>query len=155
MRGGVVAGRRTKCTPRITDKICEALRDGNFVKVACEYVGIGESTYYLWVERGREELERVAEDGRRSIRKSEEPYVEFMESVTHARAAAEVESVQRLRKAAAEDWRADAWFLEHSFPDRWGRRRQEVDITTDGEKLQPQVVVYMPDNGRRRGGEDE
>lgn len=140
-------GRKTKCTPELTREICQVLRAGNYVKVACEYVGIDESTYYKWINRGREELERVEADGRRSVRDSEQPFVKFFQSATRARASAEVESVARIRDAAKDDWRADAWFLEHSFPDRWGKRTQHVDITTDGEQLQ-RPVIYLPDNGR-------
>lgn len=131
-----MAGRNTICTPQLTREICEVLRGGNYVVTACDYVGLSESAYYEWHRRGREELERIVDQGltHDDIDPDERPFVEFMESTTRARATAEVQSVRRIRSAAEEDWRADAWFLEHSFPERWGKKR--LDVTTDDQAIE-------------------
>lgn len=118
------------------------LAAGNYICVACEYVGITEATYFSWVNRATAELERVEEDGG-EISEREEIFVDFLKSVTRARSSAEVQSVARLRKAGETDWKADAFFLERSFPDRWGRRSLNVDVTSKGEKLQG-PVIYLP-----------
>jgi hypothetical protein len=39
--------------------IIGAIQLGNYVKTACAYAGIGESTYYQWRKRGDVELDRV------------------------------------------------------------------------------------------------
>ena len=143
-----MAGRRTKCTPELISEICKVLAAGNYICVACEYVGIDESTFFIWMNRASEEMERI-ERGEEP-REGEETFVNFFKSVTRARTSAEVQSVARLRKAGEEDWRADAWWLERSMPDRWGTKRQVVDITSGGERLEG-PVIYLP--GREEGEE--
>jgi len=72
----------------------------------------------------------------------ETPYVEFVDAVERARAGAEVQAVALIRNAAlAGDWRAASWYLERSYPDRWGRSQVqhvgpsggpvEIDVTVE------------------------
>lgn len=117
---------RTKCTPELTKEICKVLAAGNYIEVACKYVGMGISTFYQWRNRGEAELERVAENPRARIRKSEKPYVEFAEATKKAHAAAEVHSVVRIREAAKDDWRAASWYLQYGQRERWGKKTVEV-----------------------------
>lgn len=130
-------GRRTICTPELVEELCEVLRGGNFICVACDYVGIDESTYYGWVKRAEAELERV-DNGEEPTEKGQ-IYVRFFKAVTRARKDAERKSVESLRKSGDEDWRAHAFWLERSFPDRWGKR-SHVDVTSKGQA----VNVYLP-----------
>lgn len=114
--------RPTKLTPELQDRLCEVLRAGNYIEAACAYVGIDSSQYRRWHEKN----------------------YTFRTAVDTARAQAEVGSVARIRKAGQEgDWRADAWWLERSFNDRWGKQVSEqrhsgsirmysVDIGDDG-----------------------
>lgn len=135
-------GRKTKCTPNLIQEISQVLAAGNYICVACEYVGITQATYFSWVNRATAELERVEEEGG-EVSEHEEIFVEFLKSATRARSSAEVQSVARLRKAGESDWKADAFFLERSFPDRWGRRNLAVDVTSKGEKIDG-PVIYLP-----------
>lgn len=122
--------RPTKLTPDLIAAAARHLRAGQWAVTTAALIGVTEQTYYNWFNRGRAELERVAEDDRRSVRKDERIYVRFFESCTRARAEAEAKSVVRIQQAAAEagegDWKADAWFLERAFPRRWGRQHHEV-----------------------------
>jgi hypothetical protein len=119
-------GRRTICTPELTEQICQILRAGNYVCAACDYVGISERVYYQWAERGQAELDRLG-DPKVKPKDSEAPFVHFVQSVTRAKSQAEIQSVARIRKAAEEDWKADAWYLERSHQQRWGRTRVEIE----------------------------
>lgn len=137
-------GRRTLCTPEVTERVVQALRAGNYIETSCDFAGISVGTYYGWCARARAELESVENGERRKVRKKEEPFVKFLEAVKKARSTAEVESVARIRKAGGDGaWQADAWFLERSFPDRWGRRNLNVDLTSGGEKIEG-PVIYLP-----------
>lgn len=133
-------GRRTICTPELTERICEVLRNGNYVQTACEFVGISESAYHKWVSRGEAELARMEAEGLDEPDPAKEPYVRFVEQTTHARSAARVKAITTIRQAADKDWKAEAWYLEHGHRDLWGKRRQEVDITTNGEKVEFRIA---------------
>lgn len=156
-------GRETLCTPELTEEICQVLRAGNYITVACEYVGISARTYHYWCERAEKALEEAGlesvdiPDKLDEIPDDEWPYVSFFHRVNKARRSCEVESVARIRKAAQEgDWRADSWFLERSYHDRWGKQR--VDVTSKNDKIEGGggVVIMVPDNGRKRdNSEDE
>jgi hypothetical protein len=133
-------GRRTICTPELTEQICQILRAGNYICAACDYVGINESTYHSWVLRGEKEIARL-DDPKAKPNESERIFVEFSKAVTRARAQAEIQSVARIRKAAEEDWRADAWYLERSHQQRWGRTK--LDVEHSGEVTTKTFIVTI------------
>lgn len=131
-------GRKTKLTPELQQRFVQAVRAGNWIEPCCDYVGIHPDTYYHWMERGR------AGGARNQI------YAEFSEAVMHARATAEIESVARIRLAGSKgNLKADIFFLERSFPERWGKQRIEL-TGKDGQPLETAhgAVVIIPTNGR-------
>jgi transposase len=105
-------GRRTKLTPELQSKIAGAIAAGNYHEVACALAGVSTSTFYAWLEKGRA---------------GKSPYVEFLEAVKKAEAAAEVKRIQIITKAADTDWKAAAWYLERRYPERWGKRNLVKD----------------------------
>ena len=127
----MAGGRPTKLNIDTHNKIISAIRAGNYIETAAAYAGIDKSTLYDWLKRGEREKQRVAQNPRYKIRKSEEPYVEFSNAVEKALAEAEVRDVAIIAKAAEEQWQAAAWRLERKFPDRWGRKK--LDIEHSGE----------------------
>jgi len=56
---------------------------------------------------------------------------EFFEAITRAEYEAEVRMVALWQKHMPEDYRAIRDFLERRYPDRWGRKR--LDIEHSGE----------------------
>ncbi len=124
-------GRPSKISNEIKHKIITAIRAGNYIETASAYAGISKSTLYDWLRRGEREKQRAEENPRYKIRKSEKPYVEFSNAVEKALAEAEVRDVAIIAKASEEQWQAAAWRLERKFPDRWGRKR--LDIEHSGE----------------------
>jgi len=135
-------GRPTKLTDDRQEKICEALRNGVTIKGACDLVGLDESTYYKWRNRGEDELRRV-EEGHANcrVRKSEERYVDFYEATTRAIADSERALVENIRRAADEEWRAALELLRRRFSDRWSKRTN-VDVTGSGLH----VKINAPDD---------
>ena len=81
-----MAGRNSKLTPEVHEKIVTALRAGNYSKVAAEYAGISEVTFYRWLRRGR-----AAKRGM---------YREFADAVQRAEREAEVRAVAILHGRA-------------------------------------------------------
>lgn len=109
--------RKIKLTPALQERLVTAIQVGNYAKVAAEMVGIGETTFYRWMEEGADPK------GRKIFR-------EFRESIKRAEAEAEVSNVATVRLAAnGGTWQAAAWYLERKHFDRWGRKdkvQQEI-----------------------------
>jgi len=123
------AGRPTKCTPELTEKICEYLASGCYVCTACDLCGIDQSTYHRWRERG--------ENG-------EEPYCEFVKAIKDAEARAEARAVALVQKAMVDDWKAAMTWMERKFPDRWSRgERREISGSINQTVIIP---VHGPDD---------
>lgn len=110
-------GRPTKLTPELAKKAEQLLAAGNYVTTVCDYLGIDRSTWYKWLEQGK--------NANRGL------YFDFFNTVKKAEAESEVRAVTGILKAGGSQWQALAWFLERKFPDRWKRDRGAPD--EDGE----------------------
>ena len=99
-------GRRTKLTPERQNRIVSAIRVGNYTTVAVAYAGVGRTTFYRWMRRGKR-----ATDGL---------YRRFYEAVRKANVEAEVRAVAIVQKHMQKSWRAAIAFLERRFRLRWG-----------------------------------
>ena len=119
---------KTKLTPELQALVIEALNYGNYIETSAAYAGIHEATIYRWLERGRIERARLSDDDDAEPDPEETPYREFCEAVEKTRANAEVRSLGLIQKAAMDGtWQASAWYLERSYPRKWGRfERQEI-----------------------------
>ena len=123
-------GRRSKLTPKTQDKIVSAIRAGNYAVVAAEYAGISESSFYAWLQRGRE--------------RGTGPYAEFLEAVKEAEREAEVRAVAMIQKQMPENWTAAMTFLERKFPQRWGRR-DRTPLEVDPRDLLAELLGSTPE----------
>src|SRR5690348_5560790 len=99
--------RPLELTDDVALAVAASLEDGCSIADACALAGIGESTYHGWIKRAAA---------------GESPFVEFAELTRAARAKGRLVHVQAIRAAAADDWRASAFFLERSDPANWGRK---------------------------------
>lgn len=121
-------GRRSKFTEDRRKRILDALAAGNFLKTACAYGGVDDSTFNKWRQRAE---------------KYREPeYVAFFAAVKEAETVAEVSALATIRKAANDTWFAAAWFLERKFPERWARR-DRVPVDGEGREAVTAVPVVM------------
>lgn len=125
--------RPIKLNEQIQNKIITAIRAGNYIETAAAYAGITKSTLYDWLKRGEREKQRVAKNPRNRIRKEEAIFVGFSNAVEKALAEAEIRDVAIIGKAAEEYWQAAAWRLERKFPDRWGRKKLDIDMKHSGD----------------------
>lgn len=138
--------RPTKYSKERGDKIARLIQGGNYAHQAAAAAGVSESTFYRWINLGKEvekkygewlendevwqELsdEQKAEKPHLKPLESEGPteeeigFLQFYKSVKKAEAEAEAAAVVQIKAAAASGtWQAAAWFLERKFKDRWAR----------------------------------
>lgn len=99
------------------DTFLMLLKQGHYVRTACDYSDISERSCYEWLREGTQT------DGR--------PWCqEFARNVRQARSFAQAAALQVVTKAAQNGtWQAAAWFLERSNPSQWAlQRRHEIDL---------------------------
>lgn len=108
-----MAGRKSKLTKELIEEAAKYIRAGNYANVVANYLGIGESTWYRWLQEGE-----VANSGLKR---------EFWESIKKAEAVPEIRNVNIVQKAAEENWQAAMTYLQRRFPERWGRRDFQVN----------------------------
>lgn len=133
-------GRPTSLTPEVQAAIVADVEAGVKFEDAALANGIAEKTLYAWVARGNE--------------KGEEPYRGFSQALTRARATAKANALRNVRagmlpsKEPTADWKAEAWFLERTFPNEYGPQQavaakvqKELDAALDllKAKLAPDV----------------
>jgi len=135
-------GRRSMLTPERSSKIVNAVKAGNYLETAAQYGGITAAGLHKWLKRGRDERERI-ENGEEA-NENESRYVEFVEAVENARAEAEVRAVALIQQAGqAGTWQASAWYLERSYPARWGRREKVEHSGPDGGPITLQGLADL------------
>lgn len=96
----------TKLTPEIQKRLVDALKKGNYRIIACALVGISDRTLREWIFKAE-----VEGDAR---------YTELAKQVREAEAGIEQIVVARILSAGRREWKADAWYLERRFAQRWG-----------------------------------
>lgn len=154
--------RPTKLTAKITEAVCDAIREGLSIEGACSHAGIARSTFHDWVSRG--------EDG-------EAEFSDFADQTARARAEVEERLLgsiewaagKRMRRRALgtgsdfetfeeeeRDWRAAAWLLERKFPEAYGNKQTLEHTGKDGGPIGVSVDARerLEDLLKRSGGND-
>lgn len=112
---------------------------GAFYDEACKAVGIGNSTFYGWLNRGRRAIDKEAEGG--DLEPSEVTYLDFAKAVEQARGRATVYAHATIRSAMTSHWQAAAWYLERTNPARYGRWMRQADEVPTTEDLENAPVA--------------
>lgn len=132
-RGGGGVGRPSKLSEAMIATIAQAAQAGLYKKDLCAVAGIHPATLNAWLEAGEAEAERVAA-GERAAPDQALAY-KLALALRRAEAEAKRRRLERLNQAGENgDWRADTWFLEHRFPDEYGRR---VELGITPRPMQP------------------
>lgn len=104
-------GRPSKFTPEIRKALIDAITAGLTYTHACQIVGIDYTTFNLWRNKGQEDTKG--------------DYFDFFNALTRAETITSTSMMAQIRKASTEDWRAAAWWLEHRYPEEYGKQRIE------------------------------
>lgn len=121
-------GRPPAYTKQLGDKICDLITTGLSLRKVCKLPGIpSRQTIHSWLIKDKDFFDQYA---RASKLRREEKFDE-LEDITD-----EVEDVQRARLKID----VIKWQLSKEEPKKYG---DKVDITSDGEKLQPVLVKFI------------
>jgi hypothetical protein len=149
---GAPVGRPAKLDDATTERILSILRTGGYVEAAAGAAGVSKQTIYNWLERGHPEGTRKDEESPRQLRAEDEPFREFRAKVDRARAEGEATALALIQRAAARDWKAAAWMLERTRPERYaGPRGRGIgsvhpDDFAGGEPSAPEGAPAVADD---------
>lgn len=110
--------RKSKLNEELINRAAELVNAGHYDNTVFTCLGIGETTWYRWINLGEEDFL----NGKNTI------VAKFWESVSKARAAAEIRNLEIVQTAANDDWKAAAWFLERKYNEKWGRK-EKTELT--------------------------
>lgn len=147
--------RKTKLTPAIQEAIVRAVSAGVPLVQAAALADVEERTVYEWLQRGIGALPGRAPSAL---------YAQFAQNIQKARAEDEMRRIKRIEAAgnggaiiyektttypdgrvvrevkhAEPQWTADAWHLERSRPDAWGKK-ERVDLRLTIQKAAEKVA---------------
>lgn len=122
--------RPSKLTPELTDRICELLEKGMPIRLICDAVGISDTRFYDWMQKG--------EDGKAEFR-------EFRGRVNTSKSKVIEDYLDRL-KGYSENGSvyATTWFLERRCPEEFGKR-DNLNIKSKNENENLNVNVRTPE----------
>ena len=118
-----MTGRPTKLTPELQAAIVADVEAGNYGETAAALSGIDRATFYRWMAVGKN---------------GEQPYRDFFDAITRARAKAENDALATVRAGFAHVDRGPEharWYLERTAPARFGRRDHVVVESKVREEL--------------------
>jgi hypothetical protein len=105
-------GRPTKLTDELQERICLAMRNGDFLKTAAALVGISEATLHVW------------------LRDKRPRYQAFTQGVRQAEAEHETRGVSQLSRSGEQHPMALLKMLERRHRANWGEHANP--LTVDG-----------------------
>lgn len=127
----------------LTEALCRYLKAGCFIDNAAEALGISRTALFNWQRRGREALaiaqEHAAEGAELEIPEADQPYVDFVISITRARAKGFTWHEANLRRHAENDGRLSLEYLARRDPRRYGKR---IEIDHDPEDREPAPLEF-------------
>jgi transposase-like protein len=95
-------GRKSLLNETLQKQICDLLAQGHTVSAVCGSAGIGERTFYDWLQR----------------------HPHFSQAATRAIGQSKIALLDKLRQA--DDWRAQSFLLERRWPTEFGKTEARV-----------------------------
>ena len=117
-----MAGRKSKYTPDVVNRIVQAIELGAYDKHAAAFGGISEDTFARWQTQ----------------------HADFADAIARARGTRVVKWLAKIEKAADEDWRAAQAKLQMCERDTYGKERSEIEHT--GKDGAPLEIVFRRTN---------
>lgn len=113
-------GPKLKLNKTLQKNICDDIKQGVPMTHAAVMNGIHKTTFYDWINKGKEETSGVFRD--------------FYQAVEEAKSVAIGLRVKRIYQAGETNWQSDAWWLERVDPEHFGRKdRVQLDANAKVE----------------------
>lgn len=104
-------------------QLLKALQSGCDLETAANFAGLPVNDVFRWIERGQREAESQSAGAK--PKDSEASFLELWTELRKARAEAVIRNVAHVQQAASKgDWKAAAWWLERSVPEKFGKDQQ-------------------------------
>ena len=124
--------------PEKTKRLIDALRGGTDLETASAFAGYSLAQVVQVIAAGQAESDRI--DAGIEPNEANADALLLWREVYKARAEVVVRAVAQIQKAANQgEWKAAAWWLERSLPDKYGPNR--------GEKALARVFEYRCPEG--------
>ena len=108
-------GRPTKLTMELIERICDHIKKGNYIDVACAYENISKDTYFDWLKKGR--ASTVPDDLCRI----------FSDSIRSAEAESIMDMNARMMEHEKNSWKPLGFRMERRFGKYYGKK-QEIEV---------------------------
>lgn len=131
-------GKRKKAKTKVftqakIDKVCEKIKEGNFVKQSCIAVGLNYGSF-----------RQMLAQGKKGIR----PYDEYYKQVEMAKAQAETDKIGILHKEMENgNVGVIQWWLARMHPNRWERTER---IKAEVDNTQKIEIVRFSDKHKKK-----
>lgn len=116
------------------EKFLNYLKGGNYIEDCCKLVGISRYTFYDWVGKAKA---------------GDPDYKAFMIKVEQAQAEAIANRLARIERAGElGDWKADAWWLERVYKDKFAADTKviiETKIAQEVEAFVQKAQAVLPE----------
>ncbi|WP_292391307.1 transposase [Methanosarcina sp. UBA5] len=112
--------KRTKCTPELTAKAVELIREGFTYSQLAAGLGISEDTLYLWFRKAKQD--------------QAQPYLNFYNSVKISECELLSECLQSVKASMKHDPKAAFFMLERRFSSDYGKTSQ-VNMTSQNVNM--------------------
>lgn len=139
--------RLRRLNKKTIEMICDAIAIGSSRELAAKYAGVSLSVFMLWMQQGREEHERLVQNGGR-VNPERRLQLELLERVEDATAQAGIGWVQVISNAADKDPAWARWMLEVHFPEQYSAAKR-LKISGEGEGGAINVAMYEQTWARR------
>jgi len=122
--------------------LLDYIKIGVPIKKAVVAAGISEKSFYVWLNRGMAERERLATVPNAKADITEGVFVQFLQRVEQARGEAIAKKVAVVAKSSVEgDWRAAAWWLERQLPEEFGKTDKVELAGNNGDAIRVQIEM--------------
>ncbi|MET0401961.1 MAG: hypothetical protein ABW123_06130 [Cystobacter sp.] len=121
-------GRRSILTKELRDEFCSLVTTTLTFEDCCRSLRIAESTFYLWMEKGREGREAL-ERGEKLVH-GQKKFVRFLDAVEDAKAMAKERLISVIAQGAEDNPEDAKWLLIKRYPAEFG---DNTKVTIEGE----------------------
>lgn len=139
------SGQRFTLTAEKASKLLLTLEAGSFQSVALRFADVSPALFMQWMRNGGSMRYKGAKERSEAI----EPYRTFSMMADVVEGLPEIMALSSVQ--ASGDWRAQAWFLERRYRQRWGNDKAQVGVNVGAGGIAgggSAVVIMIPDNGR-------